>query len=420
MFASLSGRKKQQASSGEDMLLWVQQPDIPLLSFPKALLLLTQVAPYLNLMLLAFAVYSPPFYIALLLFLAPQWAVQRRYSKRVQRAKSRLNAIINDAAAFDIYGDALSGVAFRSSWLQHIQQPIAGYNRLMRQLHKMLSVFDMSNSFMGALISSFYFGDLRVAVKLERWKKTNRDALPKLIEHVCEWELLTSVAVFAMNHPTFAFPKFFEEDSSTIVEAKALGHPLIAAEKRVCNDIVIRKNDFFIITGANMAGKSAFLRTVGVNLLLARIGAPVCAASFRCSPVELFTSMRTTDNLNAEVSYFYAEALRLKEMLNFIASGKHVLLMVDELFRGTNSDDRLKASLSLIRKLLCYKTASALIATHDFELATLEEEYPGAVKNYCFECFNHDDKILFDYRLRRGVSCSSNAYLLLQKMGIVE
>jgi hypothetical protein len=417
VLASLSVKKPHEASSGENIHSWIQQPDKFCLSKPA--LLLMHAAPPLNLMLLALTVYNPLFFAALLLFFMPQYILQRRYRKRIQHAKNSLNAIVGDVAGFDVYSNTLAGVSFQSPWLQPIQQHIAAYGQLTPQLHKMLSVFDMGDTFFGSLVKSFLFTSLKTAVKLEKWKKRNRATLPQLIEHICEWETLLSFAVFSMNYPTFVFPTILGEDSSTIVDAKALGHPLIAAEKRVSNDVLITKTDFFIITGANMAGKSAFLRTVGVNLLLARIGAPVCASFFQCTPVQLFTSMRTADNLDSGVSYFYAEALRFKEMLDFIAAERDVLLIVDELFRGTNSDDRLKASLSFIRKLAGYSSTSALIATHDLGITTVEKEYPEKIKNYCFECANHDDKLLFDYKLRRGVTQSSNAYLLLQKMHII-
>ncbi|MDR3366922.1 MAG: hypothetical protein LBO71_08160, partial [Prevotellaceae bacterium] len=355
--ASLSVKKPHEASSGENIRSWIQQPDK--LCPSKPTLLLMHVAPPLNLMLLVLAVYNPLFFAALLLFFIPQYIIRRRYSKRIRHAKNSLNAIVADVAGFDVYSSMLAEVSFQSPWLQPIQQHIAAYGQLAPQLHKMLSVFDMGSTLFGSLVESFLCTSFKTAVKLEKWKKRNRATLPQLIEHICEWETLISLAVFSMNHPTFVFPKILEEHSPTIVEAKELGHPLIAAEKRISNDVAINKNDFLIITGANMAGKSAFLRTVGVNLLLARIGAPVCAASFQCTLVQLFTSMRTADNLDSGVSYFYAEALRFRKMLDFIAAEKNVLLIVDELFRGTNSDDRLKASLSFIRKLAGYSAASA-------------------------------------------------------------
>ncbi|MDR1023643.1 MAG: hypothetical protein LBL94_10295 [Prevotellaceae bacterium] len=415
--ASLSVKKPHEASSGENIHSWIQQPDKFCLSKPA--LLLMHVAPTLNLTLLALAVYNPLFFAALLLFFIPQHIIQRRYSKHTRHAKNSLNVIVADVAGFDVYSSTLAEVSFRSSWLQPIQQHIAAYGQLTPQLQKMLSVFDMGDTFFGSLVKSFLHTSLRTAVKLEKWKKRNRAALPHLIEYICEWEALLSFAVFSMNHPTFTFPKILDEDSPTIVEAKELGHPLIAAEKRISNDVAISKNDFFIITGANMAGKSAFLRTVGINLLLARVGAPVCASFFHCTPTQLFTSMRTADNLDSGLSYFYAEALRFKKMLDFIAAERSVLLIVDELFRGTNSDDRLKASLAFIRKLAGYSSTSALIATHDLGVTALEKEYPEKIKSYCFECANHDDLLLFDYKLRRGVTRSSNAYLLLQKMHII-
>ncbi|MDR1416021.1 MAG: hypothetical protein LBJ57_01220, partial [Prevotellaceae bacterium] len=311
MLASLSVKRKHQAVSGENIHAWLQQPHQ--LTLPKAVRLLTQAAPPLNVILLGLALlYNPHFSVALLLFFIPQAIIQRRYGRHVRRIKSALNALVADVAGFDVYSDMLAGAAFLSPELRRIQHPIAAYGRLTPQLHRMLSVFDMGDTFWGFLVNALLFSNLRTAIKLEKWRRQNRDRLPQLIEHICEWEAMLSLAIFSINHPTFAFPAILEEDSPTVINAKALGHPLIAAEKRVSNDVLIVKADFFIITGANMAGKSAFLRTVGVNLLLARIGAPACASSFQCTPVQLFTSMRTADSLDSGQSYFYAEALRFR------------------------------------------------------------------------------------------------------------
>jgi DNA mismatch repair ATPase MutS len=284
----------------------------------------------------------------------------------------------------------------------------------------MLSVFDMGSNFMGAIGNVLFLNQIKTAVRLEKWKKNNQETLPQLIENICEWETLISLTVFSINHPPFVFPEILENTASVIMEANDLGHPLIPEDKNVTNGITIYKNNILIITGANMAGKSTFLRTVGVNLLLAQTGAPVCASFFRCIPVSLFSGMRTIDNLESGISYFYAEALRIQQMLICAKSGKTFLLIMDELFRGTNSDDRLRSSLSFIRKLTGQSEISALIATHDLGITLLENEYPDKVINYCFECEQQEEQITFDYRLKKGITRSYNAYRLLQQMKIVD
>jgi hypothetical protein len=418
LLALLAAKEKQPSSSNENIYLWLQQPYKFNLS--KTMLWLIRILPVFNLILLGMAFTNPAFYSILLLFMIVQGIIFNHYNKSIQTIKRDLNTIISDVSNFDIYTDALKKINFHSTWLQHIQKQTIKYHLSIHQLHQMLSVFDMGDSFIGAFGNFFWLSHIKNAVKLEQWKKSNQETLPKLIENICEWETLISLTVFALNHPKFLFPEILEISSTTVVKAQNLGHPLIPEEKNVTNEIAIHKNNIFIITGANMAGKSTFLRTVGINMLLAQTGAPVCASAFRCIPVSLFTSMRTIDDLGNGISYFYAEALRIKQLLTYVVSGKPFLLLMDELFRGTNSDDRLKSSLSFIRKLTCYSEVSALIATHDLGVTILENEYPEKIKNYCFECEHQGEQITFDYKLKNGITQSYNAYRLLQQMQIVD
>jgi DNA mismatch repair ATPase MutS len=418
ILASLPSKKKQVASPNADIHWWLQQP--ALLDISKAMQIFIKIMPFFNLAFLLLALCCQSvFFVILLIFATTQYIVLQHYSRASHTIKEQLNGIINDAAKINLYAKSIRRETFQSPWLQHIQQQVAQYNNATCRLYKMLSAFDMSDGFVGEIWNFLFLQKLKTSVKLEKWKKENQNTLPQLIECICEWETIISLSVFYINHPTFVFPEFLEQNSSAMIDATGLGHPLVAEEKRVVNGITIDKNNVFIITGANMAGKSTFLRTVGINLLLARVGAPVCATSFRCIPLSLFTSMRTADDLDNGISYFYAEALRIKEMLNFVKSGEDILIIVDELFRGTNSDDRLKSSLSFIRQLMHNQTLSALVATHDLGITVLEKEYPQKIKNYCFECFNNEDQIVFDYKLKAGITQSCNAYLLLQKMNII-
>ena len=173
-----------------------------------------------------------------------------------------------------------------------------------------------------------------------------------------------------------------------------------------------------IVTGANMAGKSTFLRTVGVNLILAQAGAPVCAADFLFTPIALFTNMRTTDSLFNDESYFYAELKRLKNILENLRRGKRIFVILDEMLKGTNSVDKLKGSKELISQLVQLQ-AVALIATHDLKLAEMENDFPQTVINKCFEIHIEKDELTFDYKLVDGVTRSMNATFLMKKMGII-
>jgi DNA mismatch repair ATPase MutS len=196
-------------------------------------------------------------------------------------------------------------------------------------------------------------------------------------------------------------------------------HPLIPESERVYNDMGIGPNDsVMIITGANMAGKSTFLRTLGVNMVLALNGAPVCASEFICPLIEIRSGMRTADSLKDHQSYFYAELNRLKGIMDELRSDKPLLILLDEILKGTNSNDKQAGSISLVKQLLPHPCL-ALIATHDLALGDLEKEYPDRIKNYCFEATITDDQLFFDYKLNPGVAKNMNASFLMKKMGII-
>jgi DNA mismatch repair ATPase MutS len=173
-----------------------------------------------------------------------------------------------------------------------------------------------------------------------------------------------------------------------------------------------------IITGANMAGKSTFLRTLGVNIVLALNGAPVCSSSFHCPVISMRSGMRTADSLQDHQSYFYAELDRLKSIMDELRAGKPLLILLDEILKGTNSTDKQAGSIALVRQLLSYPCL-ALIATHDLALGDLEKEYPDRVKNYCFEPTIENDQLSFDYKLKQGLAQKMNATFLMKKMGII-
>jgi DNA mismatch repair ATPase MutS len=198
-----------------------------------------------------------------------------------------------------------------------------------------------------------------------------------------------------------------------------VGHPLIPAEECVRNDIGIgTPQQFLIITGSNMSGKSTFLRSVGSNLLLSLRGMPVCAASFACSPMQIMTSMRIKDSIAKHTSYFQAELLRLQQIVEVLKNGQQVFILLDEILKGTNSEDKLAGSRRLIEHFLQYHCLG-MIATHDLELGHLEDTYPQRIRNYCFESTIKDDQLFFDYSIREGVARNKNATFLMQKMEII-
>ncbi|MDX2249202.1 MAG: hypothetical protein SF052_20610 [Bacteroidia bacterium] len=273
------------------------------------------------------------------------------------------------------------------------------------------------NAFMGLLLNGVLLWDIRYVSLLEKWRETHKTELPAWFDIISRWDALGSMGRFYYNHPDLVFPEVSE--GPFFMNATQLGHPLIDAGIRINNDVDLTKpGEFLIITGANMAGKSTFLRTVGVNLILAMNGAPVCAQKYAFAPIEMITSVRTQDSLSDNESYFYAELKQLKKIIDKLKQGRPVFVIVDEMLRGTNSKDKMVGSRKFIEQLI-HLRAVGLVATHDLSLGKLAEDYPEYARNKRFEVEISGDQLTFDYKLLDGISQNLNATFLMQKMGIM-
>lgn len=265
------------------------------------------------------------------------------------------------------------------------------------------------------LINSFLLLDIYLILGTEKWKLKNRTFLISWAEAVSEFEVLSSFAGFCYSDPSYTFPEITEKNN--VVRFESMGHPLIRADKRVCNDFYSEgQGNVVMVTGSNMGGKSTFLRTVGVNLVLALAGAPCCAKNGQASNLKLFTSMRTQDNLRAGVSSFYAELDRIEKLLKLIETHQDVFFLLDEMFKGTNSQDRHRGGFSFIHQLKGLKT-SGIIATHDIELAKLAGK-DQLVTNYSFNSEIKGDSMIFNYVLDPRICSDFNASVLMEKSGI--
>jgi DNA mismatch repair ATPase MutS len=251
---------------------------------------------------------------------------------------------------------------------------------------------------------------------LENWKKENKQHIGDWFNALAEIEALSSLGNLSFNRPHWAFPAISAGQGTFIGDS--IGHPLIPVDKLVTNSFTTEESGGLnLVTGSNMAGKSTFLRSVGVNIILAMIGAPVCAKSLIISNMKVISSMRVNDNLEENTSTFYAELKKLKEVIEAVYQNEKVFLLLDEILRGTNSADRHTGSIALIKQLI-HHNAVGLIATHDLELAKLADEFPGKLHNYHFDVQVAGDELYFDYKLKRGVCTSMNASLLMKKIGI--
>jgi energy-coupling factor transporter ATP-binding protein EcfA2 len=257
---------------------------------------------------------------------------------------------------------------------------------------------------------------LHVFYGIEKWKTVHRQQLFAWLQCLGQTEALNSFANFAYNNPGFVFPQRSETED---ISAEALGHPLIGAAKRIHNSISLQKEKFIVLTGSNMSGKSTFLRTLALNLVLARSGSVVCAQRFRFYPYDIFVSMRINDSLLDNESFFYAELKRLQSIVHHVQAGHKTFVLLDEILRGTNSNDKHGGTVGLIKKMAAMKVCG-LIATHDVTIGELSAQYPGYMANKCFEAQIINDELLFDYQLKDGVCQKLSASFLMKKMEIID
>lgn len=288
----------------------------------------------------------------------------------------------------------------------------------LQQLSKELDRLDLrNNQFLYVLLEGSIFFQLQEIVRIERWKARYGQHINEWLETVGELDALCSLGTFAYNHPQYTYPELTEKPFCFL--ATQMGHPLMPVSQCVKNDATIPSRPFFlIITGANMAGKSTYLRTIGVNYLLACVGAPVCCERLKLHPNQLITSLRTSDSLSDNESYFFAELKRLKRIIDLLNQGQQLFIILDEILKGTNSMDKQKGSFDLIRQFMQLK-ANGIIATHDLLLGSLIKQFPEEIRNYCFEADIKENELTFSYKLREGVAQNMNACFLMKKMGII-
>jgi len=324
------------------------------------------------------------------------------------------------------YGELLSLVeqeSFQARELQLAQAKLKAQDLKaslsIKELASIFRSFDQRlNAFAAFLLNASIQWDIVCMMRLERWKMKAKDELPAWFEVLAEIDAYVSLGNFAYNNPDFTTPTAVEHPYS--MKGVEMGHVLLNPATRVDNTLELEGDgQYIIITGANMAGKSTFLRTVGTNLVLAMLGTPVCAQSFTFSPMKLHTSVRATDSLQDNESYFYAELVRLKEIVDRLKAGERLFVILDEMLRGTNSRDKQTGSRGFIEQLIRLK-GMGLVATHDLSLGTLMDAHPSQVRNMRFEVDIDEEKLDFDYKLKPGISQNLNATFLMRQMGIME
>ena len=284
------------------------------------------------------------------------------------------------------------------------------------QLSRLLDDLDsVSNILVSIPLNIFSFYHLHRYRALLQWKRTYGTHIAQWLETVAATEVLCSFANFAYNNPHFVYPTFNHQYR---VSFEDVGHPLIAENERITNNITLDEAHFIILTGSNMSGKSTFLRTLGVNMLLAQVGLPVCARKAAIHPLPLLVSMRLSDSLSDGKSYFFAEINRIEQIMTALKR-ERCMVLLDEILRGTNSEDKQYGTIKIIERLLSLK-AIGIVATHDIEVCKTADRYPQQLQNKCFESYIHEGELSFDYKLREGICQNKNATFLMEKLGIIK
>lgn len=308
--------------------------------------------------------------------------------------------------------------AGNSSILKNCQSTSAQAHAAIDDLSKISSRIDQRlNLFLITIVNPIFLYDIQNMFALEEWKMKHQENLQKWIKLVGEIEKLNSYAFYAFNNPSNVYPVVLNNPMQII--ATELSHPLIEKEKSIANDIAVGvDNKLLLITGSNMSGKTTFLRTVGVNLILAQVGLPVAAISFSFSPMKIFSSIRISDSLQESTSYFMAELKKLSAIKKGVQNCTASLVLIDEILRGTNSEDKYFGSAQFVKEMIALNGLT-LFATHDLKLSELEAEFPDKVSNYCFESVIENEELYFGYKIQRGVAKNRNASFLMKKMGII-
>jgi len=378
------------------------------------------IVPIISVAGIIAAIFWLPWQVLLLTFLPAAYFLKT--------TREAIDKIVHQTESVDrilfVYSKLIQHIeeqSFQSKKLRELTLGLAGTgskdaaSAKIKRLSYLVGQLNVRNNIFAIILNLIGLWDLRWTYKLEEWKQEQQHDLGHWFNSMAELETLSSFANLYYNNPEWIFPTIHEQ---ALLETKDFGHPLIHHDKRITNNFTSpTEGHIKLVTGSNMAGKSTFLRTVGLNIILACIGSPVCAKEMRLPILKVYSSMRTQDALHESTSSFYAELKRLKFIIGAVEAGDQIFFLMDEILKGTNSKDRHTGSKALIKQLIKNKGAG-IIATHDLELGALEAQYGGAIENLCMEVRVEDGKLFFDYTLEKGVSQSFNATILMQNMGI--
>lgn len=370
------------------------------------------------LLFIALMFYGIPFMGALLAFL-PNVLLSYHNNKPITQIHALLDRNEKFIKPYAEIVSFLETSEFDSKTLMSLKLSFSSDNEYasnkLRSLASYLKQLDIRTNFFGFLFSYGFLWDHIYAIKVEAWKAENKESLFSWLQTIGTYEYLSSIANFSFNNPNFSYPVI--SDTKELVGLQ-MGHPLLHTKQRVDNDFSMKTHRHIkIVTGSNMGGKSTFLRTLGVNMILAYTGSKVCAQQLSLPYLRLMSSMRTTDALKENTSSFYAELKRLKMILDEVKNADDVFFMLDEILKGTNSNDRHNGAKAMIKQMIA-NNGSGLVSTHDLELGQMIEELPEEIDNICFEVNVDGEELVFDYKIKNGISKSFNATHLMRNIGI--
>ena len=346
-------------------------------------------------------------------------AITGRYTKKISRLTANATKAQNTFEQYNRLILQIEEREFKSEFLRQQKRKVTNESektsKIIKAFADHLESLDKNNNLIYLIFANgLFLRTLLHAYRTEQWIEKYSTSVPTWFETVAFFDAYNSFGNFAFNHPGYTYPTLSQGD--IVLKSSQAGHPLLHPEKSVLNDLEIKSEEFFIITGANMAGKSTFLRTVSLQIVMANVGLPVCASAVSYSPIKLITSMRTSDSLADDESYFFSELKRLKFIVEELKKDRYFVIL-DEILKGTNSTDKAEGSQKFVKRLVASRS-TGIIATHDLSLCDIAEEYPQ-IQNRYFDAEIVDDELHFDYKFKKGVCQNMNASFLLKKMDIV-
>ncbi|WP_442788148.1 MutS-related protein [Flavobacterium sp. PL11] len=342
-----------------------------------------------------------------------------RFMKRIQLEIANSSNIDKTIKQYSLLLKEIEEEKFESEKLISLQQRLT-FKKENASVHlKQLSALFSNMDTIGNLVTAILFNgtflyNLHVFKSLIQWKSDHAQALQEWLEIIGEFEMLNSLANMAYNNPDFVYPSL---NTNFEIAFSNLGHPMLNKETRIGNDVSFYPESFMILTGSNMSGKSTFLRTLGINMVLTGMGSAVCASQATVHPLPILVSMRLSDSLSDSESYFYAEIKRLKLIMDELKM-KPAFVLLDEILRGTNSDDKRVGTIEVVKKIIAKKAIGA-IATHDIEVCLTTNDYSDILINKCFEVEIVNNDLYFDYKLRDGICKNRSATFLMKKMEVI-